>query len=307
MAANALTRAAADAARKLGAIFGFRPRPKVWSIGIYAGASPLNLASAEGARNPVLAAADVTDLRAAFVADPFIIRDGATWHVFFEAMDADARRGVVARAESADGLAWTYRGVALAEPFHLSYPFVFRHGGEIYMTCESPRGGVRLYRAERFPDRWTRAATLVTGRLADPTLFEHEGRWWMFAGKGNAALRLFVADRPEGPWREHPKSPLIARDKRAARPAGRVALVDGRLVRFAQDCVPTYGAAVRAFEITRLTPDDYAEHPLSPDPILSGSGSGWNASGMHHLDAHPLSDGRWLAAVDGFRRRDDAE
>ena len=32
---------------------------------------------------------------------------------------------------------------------------------------------------------------------------------------------------------------------------------------------------------------------------MQGSGQGWNATGMHHLDAWQLDDGVWLAAVDG--------
>jgi hypothetical protein len=163
---------------------------------------------------------------------------------------------------------------------------------------------VRLYRAERFPDQWAYVATLLKRRYADATLFERDGRLWMFAATGNGTLRLFHAERATGPWTEHPRSPVVSRDPRAARPGGRVVTVGGTLVRFAQDCVPTYGNGVRAFEIVRLTTEDYEERAAAGEAILSGSGSGWNADGMHHLDAHPLDDGRWLAAVDGFRYRD---
>jgi len=53
---------------------------KRWSIGIYAGADPLTLAPPEGLANPVMAAHRVTDARARFVADPFMLRDGSTWY-----------------------------------------------------------------------------------------------------------------------------------------------------------------------------------------------------------------------------------
>ena len=29
------------------------------------------------------------------------------------------------------------------------------------------------------------------------------------------------------------------------------------------------------------------------------TGNGWNAAGMHHVDAHQQPDGKWLACVDG--------
>jgi hypothetical protein len=47
-----------------------------------------------------------------------------------------------------------------------------------------------------------------------------------------------------------------------------------------------------------LTEDNYAEVELVI-PILKASGNGWNANGMHHIDAHQQADGRWLACVDG--------
>jgi hypothetical protein len=34
--------------------------------------------------------------------------------------------------------------------------------------------------------------------------------------------------------------------------------------------------------------------------MLSASGRGWNAGGMHHVDVHRLEDGYWLACVDGW-------
>ena len=40
----------------------------------------------------------------------------------------------------------------LKEPFHLSYPYVFKHKGTYYMIPESrAAGAVRLYRARSFP------------------------------------------------------------------------------------------------------------------------------------------------------------
>lgn len=117
----------------------------------------------------------------------------------------------------------------------------------------------------------------------------------------HSTLRLFSAATITGPWREHPGSPIIAQDGHAARPAGRVVLWNGNPLRFAQDCDPVYGAAVRAFAITRLTADEYAETEVSPGPILSSGTGIWNSGGMHHIDPHQLPDGSWLACVDGWR------
>jgi len=41
---------------------------------------------------------------------------------------------------------------------------------------------------------------------------------------------------------------------------------------------------------------------VTGEPVLKANGSGWNASGMHHIDPQALGDGRWLACVDGWCR-----
>ena len=279
---------------------------RVYSIGIYAAGPDLRFAPAEGAQNPVLTTASVTDVVATTVADPFMLRVDGTWHMFFEVVGwrGPSPRGEIGHATSPDGLHWTYQRIVLAEPFHVSFPYVFVSGEDVYMIPESwESGSVRLYRGDPFPSRWTLVAELLRGPvLLDACPFEHDGRWWMpvTTSLQNDSLRLFVAPDLLGPWREHPQSPLISGDNHCARAAGRV-LADGdRLIRFAQECDATYGKRVRAFEITRLDAEGYEERELRPEPILRESGDGWNAAGMHQIDPHPRGDGTWLACVDGW-------
>jgi len=207
------------------------------------------------------------------------------------------RGGVIAHAESEDSVHWRYGGVVLRESFHLSYPHVFEWEGETYMTPESAHG-VRLYRCSSFPRSWTYTGNLLSIEGADPTLFRFEERWWLFVYVAPNLLRLFFSESLTGAYREHPASPIVA-DNTRARPAGRIILHNGAPIRFAQVGEPSYGSAVRAFRITELTPSSYREVEVSPSPPLGASGRGWNANGMHHVDAHQLDDGTWIAAVDG--------
>jgi hypothetical protein len=277
-----------------------------WSIGIYTGESPTLLGPPAGFPNPVLTRDDVTDVSAAFVADPFMIRVGGDWHMFFEVMNGQTGLGEIGSATSQNGMRWTYRQIVLAEPFHLSYPLVFEWEGDYYMVPESYQAGaIRLYRAAPFPHRWSCVGELMRGEyLADATLFHHESRWWMFtdtsSGFQNDTLRLFYADALLGPWCEHPRSPIVKGNPCLARPAGRVHADAGRLIRLTQGCQPYYGTEVRAFEITQLTTTRYQEREMAAGPILRPGGAGWNACGMHHMDAHPLADGRWVGCVDGW-------
>ncbi|HYG82439.1 MAG TPA: hypothetical protein VD861_18735 [Pyrinomonadaceae bacterium] len=276
----------------------------MWSIGIYAGESPFQLLPHPRVANPVLTAGHVTDVSAEFVADPFMIRRDGTWHMFFEVMNRQTQRGEIGLAQSEDGLDWSYRQIVLAEPFHLSYPYVFEWEGEHYMIPETlGANAVRLYRATRFPTEWACAGALFEGTFADPSIFHFEDHWWLFACSTpyrHDTLRLFRAGELSGAWTEHPASPIVEEDKRSARPGGRVLVKDHRVTRFSQVCFPSYGSQVRAFEIRELAGASYREEEHPHSPVLRGSGRGWNAVGMHHVDPHPLADGRWLACVDGL-------
>jgi hypothetical protein len=278
-----------------------------FSIGIYAASDPFRWHPAPGVQNPVLTADDVTDLEAEIVADPFMVREGDAWYMFFEAVDARTRRAVIALATSPDALRWTYKQVVLAEPFTLSYPYVFKWQGDYYMIPEAHQSHtVRLYKAVEFPTRWSFAGTLVEGTYSDSSVVRHGDKWWLFTVEiTNDRLRLYQADDLTGPWVEHPRSPVVAGDNTKARPAGRLTPYGDKLVRYAQDDGRFYGRAVRAFVIDKLTPTEYEEHEAEVSPILKGSAefltwADWNAKGMHTLDPHEVETGRWVACVDGF-------
>lgn len=276
---------------------------KTWSIGIYVGQSPFDLHSAAGIDNPVLTQSDVSDVPASFLADPFMIRAGDAWHMFFEVKNILTRKGEIGLAQSRDGFDWRYSRIVLAEAFHLSYPYVFEWEGEYYMIPETLQANqIRLYKALRFPTEWRHVADLVEGQFADPSIFRFDGRWWIFACSRpfqHDVLRLYFADCLFGPWVEHPSSPIIEGNPHIARPAGRVVPFAGGVIRYAQDCYPKYGTQVRAFEITELTPTSYHERECDENPVLRPGESGWNGMGMHHIDAHLNSDGKWIACVDG--------
>ena len=278
----------------------------IWSIGIYSGTTPYSFAPTSSVRNPVITREDVSDVPAVLVADPFMIRADGTWFMFFEVLNWRTRKGEIGLAVSDDGRDWTYQHVVLAEPFHLSYPYVFERAGDHYMIPESYQAGsVRLYKATRFPTEWSFVgAMLEAPYIVDASVFQHDGTWWLFAETNldtkHDTLRLYYSSDLRGPWHEHPGSPVIEGDPHIARPAGRVVVAGDQIVRYAQDCHPLYGTEVRAFDITELTTTHYCEREVDGGPVLGPSGNGWNACGMHHIDAHARDDGGWIACVDGW-------
>lgn len=282
-------------------------RIQEWSISLYSGDSPLSLSSAPSIRNPILRREDVTDVPARFVADPFMLREGDVWYLFFEVLNAANNRGEIGLATSRDGVNWTYDRIVLAEKYHLSYPFVFRADGVIYMMPEGWRGhGVTLYAAERFPYDWKPVKRILDGgRFADASLVHADGHWWMFVDDSPEIpmprLSLYHATNILGEWTRHPMSPLVVGNPKTARPCGRPVFHNGRIIRFTQEVSPVYGRCVRAFEISHLTETEYEEQCCGTDPLYPGGDADWNRDGMHHVDAHEIAAGEWLACVDGFR------
>lgn len=177
--------------------------------------------------------------------------------------------------------------VIIEEDFHLSYPLVLRHRGQIYMLPEmSAATRVQLYRADPFPDRWTPDAVLIEGsRLGDATPILHEGRWWLFAtsnddgGSSWDQLHLFHAPDLFGPWTPHDANPVLI-DAGAARPAGRMWHENGVLMRPAQDCRTGYGAGVAICRVDRL--DDHGYRQSVVRRIRPPEGS--DANGLHTLN-----------------------
>jgi hypothetical protein len=205
-----------------------------------------------------------------FYADPFLFeKDGRTF-LFFEDFRYAENRAVISCCElGPDGTPGSPVEV-LRCPFHLSYPFVFEHAGEIYMIPETKENRmVELYRATSFPTGWVSEAVLLNDVYAvDATVQEIDGRFWMFAGVSNGnfsncdELCLFFADELTGPWTPHAANPVLS-DVRRSRPAGRLFYDEGRLIRPSQDCGKAYGYALLFSEVLTLNETEYEERQIS--------------------------------------------
>ena len=222
---------------------------------------------------------DLPDDRRRFYADPFPVEQGGRLFVLVEDFAHALGYGVISAVEfNSAGPVGIPRPV-LDIGSHLSYPFVFEHRGAVWMVPESvATKTVDLYRAERFPDRWVKEATLLSGvEASDATLLEHEGRWWMFAtvragGAYSDALHIWSAPDLLGPWQAHRQNPVLV-DIATARPGGRVVRRNGRLIRPFQDCTDGYGAALGLAEITKLDDEGFTqrvEAVLRPGPEWAG-------------------------------------
>jgi len=283
---------------------------EIWSIGIYEGPSPILLGPATDIKNPVFTAQQVTDVKARFVADPFMVKHNNEFHLFFEVLNNTREKGEIGYARSHNMKEWLYGGIVLRERFHLSYPYVFFYEGDMYMLPEcADSHEVKLYKATAFPLRWEYAATLIRSKkryppLLDPSIVHHEGRWYLFSNARKVNdLNLFSSEALLGPWTEHPQSPILTASPHFARPGGRV-IKDGEAIyRYAQDGIPNYGSKVWAFRIIELSAGSYREEKVPGDAIVGAGQEGWNNRGMHTIDAHQQENRKWIALVDGLELR----
>ncbi len=232
---------------------------------------------------------------ATFYADPFVVARNAQNFLFAEAYPYAAGKGhLVCAVVNEEGRAGPFRTI-LERPWHLSYPYVFEHDGETYLAPEgSTHGGVEIYRATAFPWDWELAHhVLPDWPLVDATLFEHEGRLWLFAGAATPGgsdwdeLYAWHALALAGPWTAHALNPIKS-DCRSARPGGRPLRLGGRLLRPAQRCERCYGEALAWLEVRTLTPDAFEEVEIAL----------WRADGPGLSGPHGADLGAQIRAVD---------
>lgn len=67
--------------------------------------------------------------------------------MLFEVLSHTDFKGDIGLAVSHDGAqTWKYQGLVMDEAFHLSYPLVLRHRGQLYMVPETGEAyDIRLY------------------------------------------------------------------------------------------------------------------------------------------------------------------
>lgn len=277
-----------------------RPRTDFWQVGIV----PAPIEAIDAARLQALAPSIVWLPSAGpwrYLADPFGLRRGDALHVFVEAFDYRTKHAVIERHEfSTVDLQWRGQRTVLARPFHLSYPQVFEHEGATFMVPESAQAGeVALYRGDDSLNHWQRECALLSDLpVADASLIEHQGRWWMFfslVGKGARDQReLHLAHAPAltGPWKLHAGNPIRV-DRSGARPAGRpFHAADGAVMLPVQDSSLTYGGATRMLRFEQLS---LARVQCAPTQLLLQGGM---ARADHPAGLHTLSACQDLTLID---------
>jgi hypothetical protein len=216
-----------------------------------------------------------------YLADPFPWF--GTGRILCEEMPlTDGVGRIVAVAESSGTL--TSTAVLLDDGQHHSYPCTYSDGDVVFCVPEATqRGATRIYRLDDAGRLFPVCDVAPHARLADPTLFRWNGRYWLACTDldlgGHDNLCLLHATEITGPYMPHARWPVKI-DVRGARPAGMPLISAGRLFRPGQDCAATYGAGVAIHEVLTLTETDFREIPVTE---LRPNKAGPFPHGLHTL------------------------
>ena len=105
-------------------------------------------------------------------ADPFPVSTETKDYLFVEIMNYHVVYGQIAVAEILGGKITSFRKI-LSEPFHMSFPNVFKYCDTYYMIPETYQARqVRLYKCEKFPYDWRLEKVLLQNvELVDHALY----------------------------------------------------------------------------------------------------------------------------------------
>lgn len=195
-----------------------------------------------------------------YYADPILFDHEGRCFLFLEEFPYANAKGIISFTElDADGRPLATPEMIIESPGHMSYPFLFRHDGQIYMMPENTADNrLPLYRAARFPDRWVFERNLLEDtRIHDATMFEQDGAYWLLGnteengGSSWDCLSLYRSETPLGPFTPHPGNPVLI-DTRFSRSGGPIIEMGGQIIRPVQCCLGTYGRALRFMNLGRL-------------------------------------------------------
>lgn len=204
-----------------------------------------------------------------FWADPFVIKKDNRYYVFVEEFFYKTKKGHISILElDRDGELIKMQKI-IENPYHMSYPFVFERDNTYYMIPETAGNrSIDLYKCIEFPGKWERVKSIMNNINAlDTTLFNYDGKWWLFTLVDNISSNLAASpelflfwsdDFLSNKWISHPMNPVVT-DVRYARPAGKIFICDGNIYRPSQDCSGRYGNSFAINQIIVLNCEEYQE------------------------------------------------
>lgn len=215
------------------------------------------------------------------LADPFLFVYKGILYLFYEDKEMN-KNGVISMIYTKDLKNWSEPIVVLKENCHLSYPWVFEKNDHIYMipeTCGLKE--IRLYEATSDLATFKFVKTILHDdtdhnngfSFSDSSIYEKDGFFYLMTSVNDGQkniLKLFVSDRLDGEYKEHPQSPICVNNQ-YSRNAGCLFTYENKLYRVAQDCEKRYGDNVNLLEIKEMNSEEYQEVMVKSNIIPTDS------------------------------------
>ena len=228
-----------------------------------------------------------------YLADPFVIEHQGKNICFVEDYCFKKQKAHISAIHlTSDN--YNFLGKVIEEDFHLSYPFLIKHNGNIYMVPETNQSNqIRLYKSVDFPTRWKLEKILIENISAsDTNIFYVSNTWFMLTNvcsskmnDHNSELHIFYSKNLlSNSWQEiKSKNPVIF-DSNIARNGGYF-IKNDTIFRINQiHSKKYYGNKFAINKIIKLNTDEFKEKlitTISPD-IKNGN------VGSHHFNSNGI-------------------
>lgn len=191
-----------------------------------------------------------------WIADPFVYEVDGEVYIFVEVFEDKKKIASIGYYKFENDIP-VYKGLIIEEKYHMSYPCIFEYLGEYYIIPESSANeSISLYKAEVFPNKWTKEKDLLLGeRFVDSTVVKTENGYNVISYKvASNGWKLVQFDLDMKNISMEKKS-YKSYSENIARPAG---YIFDQCKRPAQDCRNKYGENLIIYQIDSWYP--YSEH-----------------------------------------------
>ena len=199
-----------------------------------------------------------------WTADPFLVFENNKYYLFFEVFDRLKRKGLLGYREISKSSVGDIR-IIYESYEHLSYPFIYKKGGEYFIVPESNKQG-ELFRLKciDFPDKWEKEKVLANDNLVDTTITVKDGVTYYISERvveNNVFDRIDLLYEKDGVFIECENNP-VKLDANTSRGAGKLFEYNGKLIRPSQDCGKAYGEKLNFNEIKELSENSFREETV---------------------------------------------
>lgn len=207
-----------------------------------------------------------------FWADPFIIKYNDENYVFFENYNYKTKKGKISCGKISGNNLINIVDV-LERDYHLSYPYVFKEDGNIFLMPETNHNNrLEIFKCINFPNKWELFTTAFEGeKVADAFFYTDKFNIkWLFLNKkadSNSPMdsELYIYKVNSSDLKDiepHKNNPVII-NSQIARNGGSIFEYNNEIYRPSQANIEgVYGRALNINKINKLSLDEYKEETV---------------------------------------------